>query len=80
MTRVEHIGQDWIAHNGGDCPINRDTQVRFKFASGKESEREYRAGNFNWRKRGSPFDIAAYQIVCEVRETETAWAPVSGGY
>lgn len=71
----------WIKHNGGDCPINRDTIVRFKFASGKESEREYRAGNFLWRKRGWDFDIAAYQIVgAKSDETDATWTPVSGGY
>lgn len=70
----------WIAHNGGDCPIDRDTIVRFKFANGSESEREYRAGNFLWRKRGSQFDITAYRLASAADETQSTWTAKSGGY
>lgn len=73
--------REWIAHSGGDCPINRDTTVRFKFKSGKVSEREYRAGDFLWRKRGGDFDIAAYQIIGDApAEAGATWTPKSGGY
>jgi hypothetical protein len=54
---------DWKKHDGGDCPCNRDAIVRFRFANGNESEREYRAGNFIWRRRGMPFDIAEFRVV-----------------
>lgn len=55
--------EGWQQHNGGDCPIDRDSIVRFQFASGKTSEKEYRAGSFIWRRRGQPFDIVAYRVV-----------------
>lgn len=62
--RVLHRPEEgWIQHNGRDCPIDRDAIVRFQFACGKLSEKEYRAGNFLWRKRGYDFDIKAYRII-----------------
>lgn len=60
---LHHPENGWIKHNGGDCPIDRDSTVRFQFACGKVSEKEYRAGSFIWRKRGWAFDIAAYRVV-----------------
>lgn len=55
----------WIPHAGSECPINRDTMVRLQFRCGKVSEKEYRAGNWLWRKRGWDFDIVAYLITGE---------------
>jgi hypothetical protein len=53
----------WQQHDGRDCPIHRDSIVRFQFANGKTSEKDYRAGDFIWRKRGWSFDIVAYRVV-----------------
>lgn len=79
-SEAAHPLHGWITHDGGDCPINRDSIVRFLFASGKESEREYRAGNFLWRRRGWDFDIKAYQVIGAPDGDGRTWNAKSGGY
>ena len=60
---LHHPEQGWIQHSGGDRPIPSDAIVRFQFACGTISEKDRRAGDFIWRRRGFPFDVAAYKIV-----------------
>lgn len=53
----------WRDHHGGACPTDPGATVRLRFASGWESKVEQVAGGFEWRRRGEPFDIVAYQVV-----------------
>lgn len=55
----------WIAHDGGDCPVDAETKVHVKWRGEDEpGVTTHRASAFNWKM------IAAYKVACAVNPSQ----------
>ncbi len=52
---------EWIVWPGGERPVAHEARVEIMMRDGVQAEGD--AGRMNWRREGSPFDIAAYRSI-----------------
>jgi len=55
----------WIPWSGGECPLDRLTQVDVRYRAGDEfmgAGSMWLAGSYNWNHDESDYDIIAYRI------------------
>lgn len=68
--------RDWLAHDGGPCPVDPDQRVEVRHRSGETSEtyirsKHYRGDNrarsWYWRHDGDAGDIVAYRLLTKAQ-------------
>jgi hypothetical protein len=67
---------DWIEHDGGACPVDRNVRVWSLSRKGNEWP-IYRAGTLCWSHCGGDFDIIAYRLA-EPKTEPQAHIPIPG--
>lgn len=69
LEQQERGEGEWIEWAGGECPINRETEVSVKFRDGETSAENHPAGSYRWYHSAQPYsrgdDIIAYRIIPE---------------
>ena len=61
MLTDEQIAEGWIAHDGGSCPVPRETWPALLFRNGVREQGIDRSDWCEWSHDGSWSDIIAYR-------------------
>ena len=66
---TDYNSGDWYGWNGGECPVHPETLVDTILMNGSKVRRRaiYAAGNQNWIREPSEFDIVAFRVVEEYK-------------
>ncbi|ODT85307.1 MAG: hypothetical protein ABS69_00940 [Nitrosomonadales bacterium SCN 54-20] len=60
FVAVAASDEGWIAHDGGDLPVDENVRVEVRFRCLKTNP-AYSAGGWEWSHSGGPHDIIAYR-------------------
>lgn len=55
--------KEWIAWNGGECPVSPETEVIVKLRDTESTCYPIEANYFDWSNSDSYCDIIAYKII-----------------